>query len=193
MIHRALGDELRERPRRRVWERSRQGCDPVPDAIAPAIAYRSIGILHSPFTDIAGMPVQPVGALGVEGHVTVHPDFAGGLLDLEGFSHVFLVYHLHRVAGYELVVRPFLDNADHGIFATRSPKRPNPIGLSVLELAGIDGMTVRLRNVDILDGTPVLDIKPYVPHFDVWQAGRVGWFDKRAQKAETYRSDDRFR
>jgi len=157
------------------------------------IAYRAIGILRSPFTDIKGMPVQPVGALGVTGHVEVHADFADGLRDLEGFSHVFLLYHLHRVAGFDLVVRPFLDNADHGIFATRSPKRPNPIGLSVLELAGISGLTVHLRNVDVLDGTPVLDIKPYVPHFDVWEAGRVGWFEKNAQKAGNYLSDDRFR
>lgn len=157
------------------------------------IAYRSIGVLHSPFGDIKGMPVQPVGALGVEGHVDVHPDYCGGLRDLEGFSHVFLLYHLHRVAGFDLVVRPFLDNADHGIFATRSPKRPNPIGLSVLELAGVEGTRVWLRNVDVLDGTPVLDIKPYVPHFDVWEAGRVGWFATKAQNAGNYRSDDRFR
>jgi tRNA (adenine37-N6)-methyltransferase len=157
------------------------------------IAYRSIGVLRSPFCDIKGMPIQPVGALGVTGTVEVHPDFAGGLMDLEGFSHVFLLYHLHRVDGFDLVVRPFLDNADHGIFATRSPKRPNPIGLSVLELVGVSGTTVHLRNVDILDGTPVLDIKPYVPHFDVWEAGKVGWFTQKAENAGTYLSDDRFR
>jgi len=156
------------------------------------IAYRPIGIVHSPFRDTTGMPVQPVGAMGVAGRVEVHPDFVGGLKDLAGFSHVFLLYHLHRVAGYDLVVRPFLDNADHGIFATRSPTRPNPIGLSVLELAGVDGAAVHLRNVDILDGTPVLDIKPYVPHFDVWEADKVGWFARNAQKAGAYRSDDRF-
>jgi len=157
------------------------------------IAYRPIGILRSPHHDVQGMPVQPIGALGVEGHVEVHPDFTGGLKDLEGFSHVFLLYHLHRVAGYDLVVRPFLDNADHGIFATRSPKRPNPIGLSVLELAGVSGTTVYLRNVDVLDGTPVLDIKPYVPRFDVWEAQRTGWFATKAESAVTYLSDDRFR
>ncbi len=156
------------------------------------IAYRPIGIVRSPFRDTKGMPVQPVGAIGVAGRVEVHPDFAGGLMDLAGFSHVFLLYHLHRVAGYDLVVRPFLDNADHGIFATRSPTRPNPIGLSVLELAGVEGTVVHLRNVDVLDGTPVLDIKPYVPHFDVWQADKVGWFAHNARKADAYRSDDRF-
>ncbi|KHK01458.1 hypothetical protein NY78_3212 [Desulfovibrio sp. TomC] len=157
------------------------------------IAYRAIGILHSPHTDIAGMPIQPVGALGILGHVDVHADFAAGLHDLQGFSHVFLLYHLHRVKGFDLMVKPFLDNDRHGIFATRSPSRPNPIGLSVLELAGVCGNTVHVRNVDILDGTPVLDIKPYVPRFDVWQAERTGWFAHKAQNADTLRSDDRFR
>ena len=157
------------------------------------IAYRAIGILRSPFQDIAGMPVQPVGAMGIAGHVEVHPEFARGLTDLEGFSHVFLLYHLHRVTGYDLMVKPFMDTSHHGIFATRSPKRPNPIGLSVLELAGIEGNTVHLRNIDILDGTPVLDIKPYVPRFDVWEGERTGWFATKAQQADTLRSDDRFR
>lgn len=160
---------------------------------AKDIAYRPIGILRSPFRDIAGMPIQPVGALGVAGHVEVHADFVPGLADLEGFSHVFLLYHLHRVTGFDLMVKPFLDNDHHGIFATRSPKRPNPIGLSVLELAGVDGATVHLRNVDVLDGTPVLDIKPYVPRFDVWQADRTGWFAGKARNAGDLRSDDRFR
>jgi tRNA-Thr(GGU) m(6)t(6)A37 methyltransferase TsaA len=159
----------------------------------PDIAYRSIGILRSPFQDIAGMPIQPVGALGVLGQVEVHAEFAAGLHDLHGFSHVFLLYHLHRVTGFDLMVKPFLDNDHHGIFATRSPSRPNPIGLSVLELAGVVGNTVHLRNVDILDGTPVLDIKPYVPRFDVWEADRTGWFAHKAQNADTLRSDDRFR
>jgi len=168
--------------------------DAVPDAAADAdIAYRSIGILRSPFQDIAGMPVQPVGAIGIVGHVAVHPEFARGLQDLEGFSHVFLLYHLHRVNGYDLLVKPFMDTDRHGIFATRSPKRPNPIGLSVLELAGVEGTTVHLRNVDILDGTPVLDIKPYVPRFDVWKGERTGWFSSKAHQADTLRSDDRFR
>ena len=157
------------------------------------IAYRPIGILRSPFADIAGMPIQPVGAIGILGRVEVRPEFARGLTDLEGFSHVFVLYHLHRVTGYDLLVKPFLDTDRHGIFATRSPKRPNPIGLSVLELAGVEGTTVHLRNVDVLDGTPVLDIKPYVPRFDVWSAKRTGWFAGKDGQAKTRRSDDRFR
>jgi len=122
------------------------------------IAYRAIGILRSPFTDIKGMPVQPVGALGVAGHVEVHADFADGLRDLEGFSHVFLLYHLHRVAGFDLVVRPcgpFPGQPDTGIFANPVAKRAQSIGLSCLELRyfGLDRGTC--ANVDVPDGTPV--------------------------------------
>ncbi len=159
------------------------------------MAYQPIGLLRSPHKDIAGMPIQPVGACGICGHIEVDPEYAAGLLDLEGFSHVIVLYHLHRIEGYELLVRPFLDTEDHGIFATRSPKRPNAIGLSVLELAGVDTAAglVRLRNVDILDGTPVLDIKPYVPAFDVWEAQRIGWFAGKVEAAGTCKADERFR
>jgi len=164
---------------------------------AEAIAYQSIGTLHSPHAEVAGMPIQPVGARGICGHIEVAPEFVAGLRDLEGFSHVIILYHLHRIKGYDLLVRPFLDTSDHGIFATRSPKRPNAIGLSVLELDGVevDGGrgVVRLRNVDILDGTPVLDIKPYVPAFDVWRAERIGWFAGKVEAAETFKSDERFK
>ncbi|MDR3639783.1 MAG: tRNA (N6-threonylcarbamoyladenosine(37)-N6)-methyltransferase TrmO [Humidesulfovibrio sp.] len=167
-----------------------------------AVAYQPIGTLRSPYADVAGMPIQPVGARGIQGHIEVAPEFAAGLKDLNGFSHVIVLYHLHRINGYELLVRPFLDTQDHGIFATRSPKRPNAIGLSVLELVGVElagseaagtGGVVHLRNVDILDGTPVLDIKPYVPAFDVWEAGRIGWFAGKVDEAETCKADERFR
>ena len=161
------------------------------------MAYQPIGTLRSPHAAVLGMPIQPTGARGILGHIEVAPEYAAGLKDLEGFSHVIVLYHLHQIRGYELLVRPFLDTADHGIFATRSPKRPNAIGLSVLELAGVDwsdaGGVVRLRNVDILDGTPVLDIKPYVPAFDSWQAERIGWFAGKAEAAETCKADERFR
>jgi tRNA-Thr(GGU) m(6)t(6)A37 methyltransferase TsaA len=161
------------------------------------VAYEPIGVLRSPHRDIAGMPIQPVGARGVQGRVEVPPAFAEGLRDLEEFSHVILLYHLHRISGYELTVKPFLDNDHHGIFATRSPKRPNAIGLSVLELEGVEvtrqGGLVRLNNVDILDGTPVLDIKPYVPAFDVWNAERIGWFAGKTETARAFKADERFR
>jgi tRNA (adenine37-N6)-methyltransferase len=167
--------------------------EPAP-ALSPLVSYRPIGLLRSPHADIAGMPIQPVGALGIPGRVEVWPEFADGLLDLEGFSHVILIYHLHRISGALLRVKPFLeDGAEHGVFATRSPKRPNPIGISVLELAGVEGSVVHLRNVDILDQTPVLDIKPYVPAFDAWPGERIGWFAGRAEAAATARADERFR
>lgn len=169
----------------------------APSPADEAVAYRPIGTLRSPHKKVAGMPIQPTGARGITGHIEVAPEYAEGLRDLEGFSHVILLYHLHQISGYDLTVRPFLDNSDHGIFATRSPKRPNAIGLSVLELAGVEmgpeGGVVRLLNVDILDGTPVLDIKPYVPAFDSWQAERIGWFADKADGAETCRADERFR
>jgi tRNA (adenine37-N6)-methyltransferase len=159
-----------------------------------SVAYRPIGLLRSPHKEVQGMPIQPVGARGVAGHIEVAPEFATGLKDLEGFSHVILLYHLHRIEGYELLVKPFLDTGNHGVFATRSPKRPNAIGFSVLELAGVDEARglVRLLNVDILDGTPVLDIKPYVPAFDSWQAERIGWFAGKMEEAESCRADGRF-
>ncbi len=159
------------------------------------VAYRPIGVLRSPHRDVTGMPIQPVGARGVCGHIEVAGEFAQGLLDLEGFSRVIVLYHLHKIEGFDLLVRPFLDTREHGIFATRSPKRPNAIGLSVLELAGVDLArgVVRLRNVDILDGTPVLDIKPYVPAFDVWEAERIGWFAGKVEAADTCKADERFR
>jgi tRNA-Thr(GGU) m(6)t(6)A37 methyltransferase TsaA len=167
-----------------------------PNAEAP-VAYKPIGTLRSPHAEVAGMPIQPTGARGVPGHIEIAPEYAAGLRDLEGFSHVIVLYHLHRISGYELSVRPFLDTDDHGVFATRSPKRPNAIGLSVLELAGVEwnetGGVVRLLNVDVLDGTPVLDIKPYVPAFDSWQAERIGWFAGKADGAETCKADERFR
>jgi len=170
---------------------------PAGFSAAEAVAYQPIGTLRSPHAVVQGMPIQPTGARGILGHIEVAPEYAAGLKDLEGFSHVIVLYHLHQIRGYELSVRPFLDTANHGIFATRSPKRPNAIGLSVLELAGVElsdaGGVVRLRNVDILDGTPVLDIKPYVPAFDSWQAERIGWFADKTDAAETCKADERFR
>jgi tRNA-Thr(GGU) m(6)t(6)A37 methyltransferase TsaA len=138
------------------------------------------------------MPIQPTSARGVTGTVTILPEYLEGLADLEGFSHVFVLYHLHEICGHDLTVTPFLDTKRHGIFATRSPKRPNPVGLSVMELLGLEGDTLYLGNVDVLNNTPVLDIKPYVPDFDVWPADRTGWFQGKSTNAVSQRSDDRF-
>ena len=158
-----------------------------------AFSYTPIGTIHSPYTDIAGMPIQPVGARGVRGTIELRSDLCGGLLDLDGFSHIILLYALHRCTGYSLTVTPFLDPAPHGIFATRSPKRPNAIGFSVVRLMGVDGCVLTIEDVDILDGTPLLDIKPYVTAFDAHTDTRCGWFTHVAENVRDTRSDDRFR
>lgn len=156
------------------------------------INFRPIGYFQTPHEDVRGMPIQPPGASGVHGSITVLPDFLEGLKDIEGFSYLIVLYHLHEITSQELTVTPFLDKTPHGIFATRSPSRPNPIGLSVLRLLDVKGDTLLLQNVDVLDGTPVIDIKPYVPDFDVWPAKRVGWFEGKSGNAAKMKSDARF-
>lgn len=158
-----------------------------------AVTYRPIGIVHTPFTDIDGMPIQPTAALGVRGCIVLEAEFCPGLLDLDGFSHLTLLYHLHEVGQAGLVVVPFLDDTPHGIFATRSPARPNPLGISTVRLVEIRGCTVEIEDVDMLDGTPLLDIKPYVPAFDNRQGARIGWFSGRLDNLTEARADLRFR
>lgn len=157
-----------------------------------SITFRPIGVVRSPFTDPVGMPIQPGGARGVRGEVEVDPAFAAGLADLEEFSRIILLYAFHRSEGYRLRVVPFLDDCEHGVFATRAPRRPNPIGLSVVRLVGVEGRRLLIEDVDILDGTPLLDIKPYVPSFDAFPDERTGWFGRTVREIPEVRSDDRF-
>jgi tRNA-Thr(GGU) m(6)t(6)A37 methyltransferase TsaA len=138
------------------------------------------------------MPIQPTGAASVEGTAEVWPEFAAGLQDLAGFSHVILIYHFHQAGPTRLTVTPFLDTASRGVFATRAPTRPNPIGLSIVRLLGVEGNSLRLGNVDILDGTPLLDVKPYVADFDRPQQTRSGWLERARGQVRTKRADDRF-
>jgi tRNA-Thr(GGU) m(6)t(6)A37 methyltransferase TsaA len=152
-----------------------------------------IGTIHTPFTDPAGMPIQPAGAAGVSGTVDVFDEFRAGLKDLDGFSHIALLYVFHRAEGFTLQVVPFMDDVPRGVFATRAPRRPNPIGLSVVRLERIENGLLHITNVDMLDGTPLLDIKPYVPEFDVQNKIRTGWLEQARQGVSTHRSDDRFR
>lgn len=151
-----------------------------------------IGIIRTPFVDPAGMPIQPSGAAGVQGTVELRPELAPGLRDLDGFSHVILLYRFHRSEGYDLEVVPFLDGAPHGLFATRAPRRPNPIGLSVVRLERVEGNVLHIEGADVLDGTPLLDLKPYVPAFDAPGPCRTGWLEAGATRAPEQRSDDRF-
>ena len=157
------------------------------------IEMKPIGIIHTPFTELEGMPVQPTGAAGVKGTVEVFEEFWAGLKDLDGFSHVILLYFFHRSEGFDLEVVPFMDDRPRGLFATRAPKRPNPIGLSVVQLNGIENGILHVQNVDIRDGTPLLDIKPHVPEFDSPAQVRIGWLEKRKGAAFTKQSDDRFK
>lgn len=157
------------------------------------VRYEPIGVVRSPFTETTGMPIQGVAAEDVAGRVEILPAYRDGLRDIEGFSHLILLYHLHLSWGPELTVTPFLDDEPRGVFATRSPRRPNPIGLSTVRLVGVDGSTLHIEDVDIVDGTPLLDIKPYVPHFDDREGARIGWFEGKVGRVHNVRADERFR
>ncbi|NTV32650.1 MAG: tRNA (N6-threonylcarbamoyladenosine(37)-N6)-methyltransferase TrmO [Deltaproteobacteria bacterium] len=158
-----------------------------------SLLCRPVGVIHTPFKELENMPIQPSGAAGVRGTVELFPEFADGLKDLDGFSHLILLYHFHESRGYKLIVTPFLDSEPRGVFATRAPKRPNPIGLSIVRLVQVRGYTLDIENVDILDGTPLLDIKPYVPEFDHQENCRIGWLEQVRGMAKAKKSDDRFR
>jgi tRNA (adenine37-N6)-methyltransferase len=157
------------------------------------VIYRPIGIIRSPFKDIKGMPIQPTGALGISGTVEIESSYKDGLKDIEGFSHIILIYQLHLSKRYSLKVKPFLDNHLHGVFSTRAPNRPNSIGISVVRLVKVEGRTLHIADVDIVDGTPLLDIKPYVPEFDTRKVERIGWLSKRVDKVHKKKADNRFR
>lgn len=166
---------------------------PGPEIPGEPILYRPIGVLRSPWRDAAGTPIQPAGARGARGTVVLRPDLAPALADLDGFSHLIVLYHCHRAAQASLLVIPYLDAQPHGVFATRAPARPNPIGLSVLRLVAIEGTTLTVEDVDVLDGTPVLDLKPFVPAFDLPQGEvKIGWLAERSERANGAAADRRF-
>lgn len=156
------------------------------------IEYEAIGRIHTPFTETEGMPIQPAGAKGAKGTVEVYSKYQDGLKDVDGFSHIILLYDFHRGEGYKLQIRPFMDEELRGVFATRAPKRPNAIGISVVRLKGIEGNILRIENVDMLDGTPLLDIKPYVPEFDFTGEAKTGWLESVRKTVGTRRADGRF-
>jgi tRNA (adenine37-N6)-methyltransferase len=144
---------------------------------------KPIGVIRTPFNETRGMPIQPRFSHEA-GRVEVFREYAAGLQDLEGFSHVILVYALHRSEGYALQVKPFLDDMARGLFATRHPQRPNPIGISVVRLLTCHGGALEVEGIDVLDGTPLLDIKPYVPDFDAWPDAQAGWYENRPPDKE---------
>jgi tRNA-Thr(GGU) m(6)t(6)A37 methyltransferase TsaA len=156
------------------------------------IHYTPIGVVRSPFREEVGMPIQSTVAEDVIGTVELQPAYTAGLQDVAAFSHLFLLCHLHRAKGLALIVTPFLDDQPHGIFATRSPKRPNPISLSIVRLLRVDGCTLHVAGLDVIDGTPVLDLKPYIPRFDVRETEQIGWYAGRLQHLNEVRADGRF-
>lgn len=140
---------------------------------------KPIGVIHSPFTEKDLTPIQPTRSQAI-GRVEVFPEFAGGMQDMDEFSHIILLYAFHCSSGYALLVKPFLDDQMRGLFATRYPCRPNPIGLSVVRLLARRENILDIAEVDMLDGTPLLDIKPYVPDFDVRADVKTGWYARRS-------------
>ena len=156
------------------------------------LTYRPIGVVHTPFKEPKNVPIQAAASKGAEGTIEIYPEYVEGLVDLEGFSHIILIYHFHLVKIGSLMVKPFLDDKLHGVFATRAPARPNPIGISTVKLTRIEGNTLHIQDVDIIDGTPLIDIKPYVPEFDCRKTDKIGWFTEKINKLASTRDDGRF-
>lgn len=149
-----------------------------------------IGIVHSPFKQATGTPMQASTAYGATGTVELFPTYADGLKHLGGFDRIWLLYWFDRAAAPKLIVTPYMDDQPHGVFATRAPARPNPIGMSAVRLLRTGGCTLHVAEVDVLDGTPLLDIKPYVPQFDHLSAKRMGWLGQARNRRRT--ADQRF-
>ena len=157
------------------------------------VTYRTIGIIHSPFKEPEGTPIQPNAAKDVKGIVEIFPEYQRGLKDINGFSHIILIYHFHLSKNYLLEVKPYMDDSLHGLFATRAPARPNPIGLSVVRLIKVEKNKLYIKDIDAVDGTPLLDLKPFVPEFNSLDIMKIGWLEKNIKKLGNARDDGRFR
>ncbi len=156
------------------------------------IIYNPIGIIHTPFKEAKGTPIQPTASVNNEGKVEIFPKYSSGLQDLENFSHIFLIYHFHLSKKASLMVKPFMDDNEHGVFATRVPSRPNSIGFSIVRLIKIKKNILYINDVDIIDGTPLLDIKPYVHDFDFRKVTKSGWLEHNIYKLKETKDDERF-
>lgn len=156
------------------------------------VEYKAIGKIKTEFKDPQGTPIQPKVDKKTQGKIELFKEYQDGLLDLEGFSHLILLYHCHKAGQYLLKVKPFMENKEHGIFSIRAPSRPNSIGLSIVRLEKIEGSTLYIKEVDILDNTPLLDIKPYVPEFDNRKDVKIGWLEKNIEKLSFTKDDGRF-
>lgn len=158
------------------------------------ITLQPIGIIHTPHKEIQNMPIQPVAAQGIIGEIEIYPQYMDGLKDLDGFSHITLIYYFHKIEGYELQVIPFMDTEKRGIFACKAPKRPNAIGISTVELISVKNNLLTVEQVDMLDGTPLIDIKPFYPRYDNRENATIGWLEKnKDMPLSGLRSDERFK
>lgn len=154
--------------------------------------FKPIGIIHTPIKDPVGAPIQPLGGKGIIGTIEIEPEFIPCLKDLDGFSHIILLYHFHLSYGYTAEVKPFMDDELRGVFATRAPKRPNSIGLSVVQLTKVDEGTLYIEDLDIVDGTPLLDIKPYVTEIDSFKSKSIGWLTGKVDDVSNKKADEWF-
>lgn len=158
------------------------------------IIINPIGIIRTPHTDIKNMPIQPIAAEGIKGYIEIFPQYVNGLKDIDGFSHITLLYHFHKINGYELEVVPFMDVESRGIFSCKAPKRPNAIGMSTVKLLGVENNKLYIEQVDMLDGTPLIDIKPFYPRYDNRENVKIGWLENNKDlPVEALRADERFR
>ncbi|MDY6801210.1 MAG: tRNA (N6-threonylcarbamoyladenosine(37)-N6)-methyltransferase TrmO [Bacteroidota bacterium] len=154
--------------------------------------FKAIGVIKTPFKTIEEMPIQPSGGKEVEGRIEILDQYAEGLEDLDGFSHIIVLYHFHQTKKYKLKVIPFMDDKLRGVFATRAPKRPNPIGFSVVRLNKIENNILFVQDIDILNDTPVLDIKPFITDVDCPKVDKLGWLEGLSDKMKYKKSDNRF-
>ncbi len=156
------------------------------------MTLKPIGTIHTPFKDLQQMPIQPKGAADTQGTLVLHEAYKAGLKDLEGFSHVYILYYFHKATRTELLVTPFMDTEIRGVFSTRSPLRPSHLGMSVCEVISVLDTIITLKGIDVLDGTPLLDIKPYIPQFDRVSDIKTGWMTKNESEVADMVSDNRF-
>ena len=163
------------------------------EAVMNEISLKPIGVIHTPYVEAKNTPIQPIAAEGVAGWIDLFDDYVEGLSDLAGFSHITLIYRFHLINDYALRVIPFMDTVERGIFATKAPKRPNQLGLSTVRLRSIIRNRVEIEDVDMLEGTPLIDIKPFYPRYDNRENVRIGWLEKMKDlPVVKMKADDRF-
>ena len=156
------------------------------------LIFYPIGIIYTPFKEPKNTPIQPAGAEGIEGRIEVFPEYSECLKDIEGFSHIIILYHFHLIKNWKPLIKPYMDEEFHGVFATRAPARPNAIGISIVNLMDVNDNILIVKDIDVVDKTPLLDIKPYTPEFDIREVKKIGWLEKNIHKLPNSKDDGRF-